>query len=121
MASGWHGDGARPAAVVVCASSQFPGPLPPALTHTGPLAEGHERAEDTAHRVGALLNGKAPLQLQGPFIVHHPEEKAKERGQGGRASTSGGQRRSTFWILYLSAHEIQIHFPLQTVLLRCTS
>lgn len=33
------------------------------LTHTGSLTKGHEWAEDTAHRVGTLLNGEAPLQL----------------------------------------------------------
>lgn len=73
-----------------------------ALTHTGPLAEGHEGAEDTAHRMWALLNGEASLQLQGTFIVHHSEEKAKERVRAQpklQEMTTGGQ--FMFWILYL--------------------
>lgn len=47
------------------------------LTHTGPLAEGHEGAENAAYGVRALLNGEASLQLQGPLVVHHPERRKR--------------------------------------------
>ena len=61
------------------------------LTHTGPLAEGHEGAENAAHGVRALLNGEASLQLQGPLVVHHPERR-KRAGQGAASAPEGDER-----------------------------
>ena len=40
-------------------------------TDTGPLSEGHERAEDAVEGLGAMLDGETSLQLQSAFVVHH--------------------------------------------------
>lgn len=42
------------------------------LTHTGPLSERHEGAEDAVNKLGAMLDGEASLQLQRALVVHHP-------------------------------------------------
>lgn len=66
------------------------------LTHAGPLAEGHKGAEDAAHRVRALLNGEASLQLQRPLVVHHPEGRMAV-GQGVASALAGSEQGVRGW------------------------
>lgn len=47
------------------------------LTHTGPLSERHEGAENAVNVLRSVLNGEASLQLQSSFIVHHPADGIK--------------------------------------------
>lgn len=42
------------------------------LTHTGPLSERHEGAEDAMNKLGSMLNGETSLQLQCAVIISHP-------------------------------------------------
>lgn len=42
------------------------------LTHTCPLSERHEGAEDAVNVLGSVLDGEASLQLQCAIIVDHP-------------------------------------------------
>lgn len=42
------------------------------LTHTGPLSERHEGAEDAMNKLGSVLNGETSLQLQCAVIISHP-------------------------------------------------
>lgn len=43
------------------------------LTHTGPLSERHEGAENAVDVLRSVLDGEASLQLQRSFVVHNPE------------------------------------------------
>lgn len=42
------------------------------LTHTCPLSERHEGAEDAMNKLGSVLDGEASLQLQCTVIISHP-------------------------------------------------
>lgn len=48
-----------------------------ALTHTRPLPERHEGAEDAVNQLRSVLDGEASLQLQSPVVVHHPAAAAQ--------------------------------------------
>lgn len=45
-----------------------------ALTHTRPLPERHEGAEDAVYQLRPVLDGEASLQLQSPVVVNHPAD-----------------------------------------------